>query len=503
MIVFALLFCAVLILCYSYIAGKYNENYWKKRNVAFFSKHKVTGVFWEYIFNNKTVFENLHQIYKDFRNEPAVGIGSLTTPTLYVIDPTNIQHVLATDFSSFNHRGVQINEGDKLADNILFMNGNRWRLMRQNMTPLFTSAKLKSMYYIIDKSATDFVEHMNANRQLWKGNAFDTLTSFCSAAIGAAVFGVSTGSIFDSPFLDMARKASLTSWKDNIKITIGSLSSRLFGILGLKLFTDHEDFFIGAIKQIIRLREQEKSKTKRHDFADICVELQSAGNLVDKDSGLELKPTDELLAAQAFFFFIAGVEPTAQALFAALMELGRNPECLEKVHNEIDETFKTHNNKMNYDIVMGMKYLDMVVNEAMRVHPPIGFLTRQCVKDTVLPVGNIKVEKGTRIMTPVLEVHHDEKYFPEPEKFLPERFAPENMHKIVDAVYMPFGKGNRLCVGNRYAMVQTKAGLVHLLRNFTVNTIMKGEKPKYIHLPLQVRLENVDVEFIPRPVIPT
>ncbi|CAG4936481.1 unnamed protein product [Colias eurytheme] len=498
MIVFGLLFCAVLILCYGYIAGKYNERYWKKRNVAFYSKHKVTGVFWDFAFNKKTVFQNLHEVYKEYRKEPAVGIGSLTTPTLYVIDPTNIQHVLATDFNSFSHRGLDINEGDKLADNILFMNGNRWKLMRQSMTPLFTSSKLKSMYYILDKSAIDFVEHLKANRELLKGNAFNTLSSFCSAAIGGAVFGVSTGSIFDSPFLDMARKASKASLKENIKLSIASMSGKLFNLLGIKLFTDHEDFFIGAIKQIIRLREQEK--TKRHDFADICVALQSSGNLVDKDTGLELKPTDELLAAQAFFFFVAGVEPTAQVLYGTLIELGRHPEYLEKVQNEIDETFKTHNNKMDFDIIMGMKFLDMVLSEAMRLHPPIGYLNRKCVRDTILPVGNIKVDKGTMIMTPILQVHYDEEYYPEPEKFIPERFAPENKHKIVDAAYMPFGKGNRVCVGTRYATLQTKAGLVHLLRNFSVNTIIKCEETKYVQHVMQVRLENVDVEFIPRAV---
>ncbi|XP_038210420.1 cytochrome P450 6B7-like [Zerene cesonia] len=496
MIVFTLLVCAVILLCFAYINGKYNERYWKKRNVAFYSKHKVTGVFWDFLFNKKSVFLNLGEIYKDFRNEPAVGIGTLLTPTLYVTNPTNIQHVLATDFNSFNHRGVDINQGDQLADNILFMNGNRWKLMRQNMTPLFTSTKLKSMYYIIDKSATDLVEHLKANKELLKGNAFDTLSSFCSAAIGAAVFGVSTGSIFESPFLDMARNASLTRLKDTLKMTVGSLSNRLFSVLGLKLFKDHEDFFIGAIKQIIRLREQEK--TKRHDFADICVELQKAGNLVDKDTGLEIEPTDEILAAQAFFFFIAGVEPTAQVLFGTLLELGRHPEHLQKLQNEIDETFKAHNNKINFDVIGGMKYLDMVVSEAMRMHPPIGFLTRQCVKDTVLPVGNIKVDKGTKIMTPILEVHYDERYYSEPKKFMPERFAPENKHKLVDAAYMPFGKGNRICVGTRYATLQTKAGLVHLLRNFSVNTIIKGDGPKYILHPMQVRLENIDVEFIPR-----
>ncbi|CAK1552461.1 unnamed protein product [Leptosia nina] len=337
------------------------------------------------------------------------------------MDPTNVQHILASDFHSFNHRGITISKDDLLADNILLMNGNRWKLVRQNLTPLFTSTKLRAMYYIIDKSAIDFMELLKSKPELLKGDVFDTLSSFCSAAIGAAVFGV-----------------------------------------------------------------------------DICVTLQKNGKLIDKESGLELEPTDELLAAQAFFFFIAGVEPTATAIFATLVELGRHPEYLEKVQNEIDEAFIKNDSKMSYDIVSNMSFLDMAFNEAMRMHPPIGFLTRECVRDTVLPVGNIKVDKGTRVFTPLFEYHHNEKHYEDPEVFKPERFSPENKHKIADISFMPFGKGNRVCVGMRYATLQAKTGLIYLLRNFTVNTIIKPGGMRYSKQQVQVRLDNVDIEISPR-----
>lgn len=63
------------------------------------------------------------------------------------------------------------------------------------------------------------------------------------------------------------------------------------------------------MKRVIRQREKEN--VKRHDFADLCVNLQKNGTMHDPDTGLTLEPTDEVLAAQAFFFFLAGVEPTA------------------------------------------------------------------------------------------------------------------------------------------------------------------------------------------------
>ncbi|CAK1552463.1 unnamed protein product [Leptosia nina] len=487
---------AAVVLFIIYVTGRYNEAYWIKRNVKFYPRNKFAGVIADFLTQDKAFFEHFYEIYKEYENEPAIGIGGLMTPTLYIIDPINIQHVLSTDFNSFNHRGIIFNESDLLANNLLLLNGHRWKLMRQNMTPLFTATKLKSMYYIVDKSAKDFIDHLKSKPELLKGNVFDTLSSFCSAAIGAAVFGVGTTSIFDSPFLTMAQESVAPSTINNIKFSISNTSSTLFKLFNMKFFAQHEKFFIGAIKHIIQERKREN--IKKHDFADICVSLQKNGKLIDKETGLVLEPTDELLAAQAFFFFIAGVEPTASAIFATLFELGRNPEYLEKLHKEIDEAFIKNDNQINYNVVCNMAYLDMTLNEAMRIHTPVAFLSRKCVKDTVLPVGNIKIDKGTKIFTPIFEVHHDKRYFEDPEVYKPERFSPENKHKIADITFMPFGKGNRICVGMRYATLQVKAGLIYLLHNFTVKTIIKEGGMKYSKQQFQVRLENVDLELVPR-----
>ncbi|XP_045761080.1 uncharacterized protein LOC123864575 [Maniola jurtina] len=484
------------ILVFIYLNGLYNERYWKKRGITFHKKNKVMGVFWDFLTTRRAFFENLCDLYKEYPNEPAIGIGSFLTPCLYVRDPVNIQHVLSSDFNSFNHRGVEPNEEDVLAGTILFLNGKKWKLVRQSMTPLFTSTKLKSMYYIIDKSAQDFVTYLKENPKLLKSDTFATLSTFCSAAIGAAVFGLTTNSIFDSPFLKIACSAFEATFVRNIKFAIANLSPSLFKHLNISFFKEYEQFFIGAIKQVVRQRESEN--VKRHDFADICVSLQSNGKLKDSETGYELEPTDELLAAQAFFFFVAGVEPTAAAIFATLVELGKHPDLQQKLHEEIDKAFEENDGKMTYDIVANLKYLDMVTNEAMRMHPPIGFLSRKCTKDSVLPNGNIKVEKGTKILTAIYELHHDPKYFPDPETFNPERFSKENKNATLDLTYMPFGKGNRICVGMRYAQLQAKAGLVHLLRHFSLKTIVYKERPKYRKDQVQVRLNNVDVELIPR-----
>lgn len=492
-----ILLVTVLALTFIYLRGRYNAAYWKKRGVPFYEKNKVFGVFWDFVFNDKAMFEALSDLYNKYRHEPAVGIGSLMTPSLYLIDPQNIQHVVQSDFQAFSHSGINYEKDDLLADNVLFMSGPRWKLMRQKMSPLFTSAKLRNMYYIMDKSAQDFVEHLKENPDKLTGG-YDTMNEFCSAALAAAVFGIGTESTFKSPFLKMARDAVNTNWRRNLRFAISGVSARLSSLLGIKFFKEYEKFFIGSIKQVLRAREREN--TKKHDFGDICLSLQKAGTMRDPETGQEMEPTDEILAAQGFFFFLAGVEPSASGMLGALFELGKNPDIQKKVQQEIDEAIQKNNGKITYDVVCEMKYLDQVLSEALRIHTPVGFLTRQCTKDSVLPVGNIRISKGTTVFIPIYDLHFDPKYFPEPEVFDPKRFSPENKAKS-EVAYLPFGRGGRICIGMRYARLQLLAGLLHLLRNYEVVSQVKDNSRKYAKGPFQVRRVDTKVVLIPRKIM--
>lgn len=495
MIVFLLLLGTALALTVSYFGGQYNERYWRKRGVKFHEQNKFSGPFWEYMTKKVPFFQIFHDMYKEYPNEPVVGFGSFFSPSLYVKDKTNVQFVMQSPV--FIDRGFEYNDGDQLADNILFMSGVRWKLMRQKMTPLFTASKLKNMFYIMDKSAQDFVEYLQNNPEKRIGNTFETLSTFCCAAIGAAVFGITSKSTFDSPFLVPTRGAFNPTLWSNIRFSINSLTPPLFKILKLKFFKEYEEFFIGAMKQVFRQREKEE--VKKHDFADICLSIQKSGTMRHEETGYTMEPTDELLAAQGFFFFTAGVEPAATGIFGALIEIGRHPEIQKKVQQEIDDVFSKYNGELSYDAIVEMEYLEKVLCESLRVYPPIGYLTRRCIEDTELPVGNIKLKKGTKVFTPIYEYHHDPQYFKDPEVFDPERFS-EDAKQSMGVTYMPFGYGPRICIGARYARLQVKAGLAHVLHNFDVRTHVHKGGIKYGKDQVQVRMKNVEVEYIPRKI---
>lgn len=103
--------------------------------------------------------------------------------------------------------------------------------------------------------------------------------------------------------------------------------------------------------------------------------------------------------------------------------------------------------------------------ETLRMHTPFGFFTRRCVKDYTIPNSNVVIEKGIQVMISVDGIQYDPKYYSEPMRFRPERFSEERV-SFNERPFLSFGDGPRNCIGMRFAKLQTKLGVVLLLRKF-------------------------------------
>lgn len=113
------------------------------------------------------------------------------------------------------------------------------------------------------------------------------------------------------------------------------------------------------------------------------------------------------------------------------------------------------------------------------MYPPLPFLNRECSKDWRIPGTNSVIKKDTFVFIPVHAVHHDAKYYPEPEKFKPERFSPANCagKSFIEMPYMPFGTGPRNCIAMRLGKMQTKVGLVLMLQNHVYTLTGNTKRP--------------------------
>lgn len=145
------------------------------------------------------------------------------------------------------------------------------------------------------------------------------------------------------------------------------------------------------------------------------------------------------------FMTISRFDTVSTTMAFIAYELVANPDVQEKLIKEVDETFqKLEGKDLTYEELQKMKYMDQVISEVLRMWPAAPVTDRLCVKDFTLEYDgkSIHIEKGISFMIPIIGFHKDEKYFPNPNKFDPDRFSDENKHNIDLNTYLPFGIGN-------------------------------------------------------------
>lgn len=115
--------------------------------------------------------------------------------------------------------------------------------------------------------------------------------------------------------------------------------------------------------------------------------------------------------------------------------------------------------------------------ESLRKYPPVGQLTRAVSKDYKVPGTDKILAKGSTLIVPVYGLHHDPEYYPDPERYDPDRFLPEQVAKRNPYCFLSFGEGPRNCIGLRFGMMQARIGLATLLKDFRIRLSGKTMVP--------------------------
>lgn len=283
-----------------------------------------------------------------------------------------------------------------------------------------------------------------------KNEPLDTkelLSCYSTDVIGSCAFGIDCNSFKDpdSKFRKYGKKifkpTKIQIARNFIIFTFPEFSRKI-GLWTIP--RDLSKFFMDVVNQTVDYRE--KNNFSRNDFMQLLLEMKNNG---EKNTDGE-KLTMNEIAAQAFVFFLAGFETSSSAMNFCLYELALNKEYQDKVRDEINTVLDKYNGVVTYDVVSELKYMGQCIDETLRKYPPVPMLPRKCVKNYKIPESDIVIEKGTRIFVPCYPLHHDPEFFPEPEKFDPERFSEENKLKIPQCAFLPFGEGPRICIGKLF-----------------------------------------------------
>merc|ERR1712037_1020392 len=176
----------------------------------------------------------------------------------------------------------------------------------------------------------------------------------------------------------------------------------------------------------------------------------------------ELPITDEMIEAQGMVFMVAGFETTANTLGSMCYQVSKHQHVQERIIEEILDTIGS--DEITHENISHLEYLEACIMEDLRLCSPATEHDRVCVQDSI--VNGIKVKKGVRIQMPITAAHYDPEFFPEPEKFKPERFLKENADNIIPYTWRPFGSGNRVCIGQRFAMMEMKLFFAKFMAKF-------------------------------------
>ncbi|KAH8277615.1 hypothetical protein KR018_002240, partial [Drosophila ironensis] len=484
-----LLFVVVLL---AYVKLRWHYAYWTLRDVV--------GEPPEYFLGNMRGFgQHLHwtdinrRIYGRFRGtERFCGYFTFLTKALFVMDLELIRRIMISDFASFADRGLFHNvRDDPLTGNLLFLDGPEWRWLRQNLTQVFSSGKMRVMFPLMRQIGEELVAACST--QTGEIEAKDLCARFTTDVIGSCAFGLECNSLRDpeSEFRRMGRSVTTRPFHSMPVQAFMFAQPELARQLRMRLFRPEvSQFFMETVRQTLELRRREN--VQRNDLIQLLMELGGTG----KETTLSF----DQIAAQAMVFFLAGFDTSSTTMSFCLYEMALNPEIQQMLRQEIVEVFNRHGQSLTYECFREMTYLDKVVAETLRKYPILPHLIRRSTKEYAIPDSDLILEPGTKIMIPVHSIHHDPELYPEPEKFDPSRFDAEQVRARHPFAYLPFGEGPRNCIGERFGKMQVKLGIAHLLRNFAFSPSERTQVPLKIsnrtflittQLGIHLRMEKI------------
>ncbi|XP_003486048.3 cytochrome P450 9e2-like [Bombus impatiens] len=456
-------------------------SYWKKRHVPHVRAMPVFGSAWKLFTRRVSLPDYCTFVYNYYPNARYVGMMDFSTPVVVIRDPEMIREIAVKNFEHFPDHQSFINEkiDPIFGKNVFSLKGDRWREMRNTLSPSFTASKMRFMFELVSKCSEEFVDHLYNHPELSCSiEAKDAFTRYTNDVIATVAFGISVNSLKNRNNEFYKKGADATNFGGLfrlLKFLLFRMNPRLTRMAGLSFLSrDTANFFHRVVSETVKARDEQN--IVRPDMIHLLMQAR------DKEKPATHQMTIDDITAQAFIFFLAGFDTSSTLMCYMVHELALNPDVQEKLQNEVDRYVEEGNGFISYEALSKMEYMEMVTSETLRKYPPIVFIDRLCAQKFQLPPAEsgynyLTVYPDNIVWFPVYALHRDPKYFPDPEKFDPERFNHENKDNIVPYTYLPFGLGPRKCIGNRFALMETKILIAYLLHRFRLKITERTKTP--------------------------
>ncbi|CAD7077682.1 unnamed protein product [Hermetia illucens] len=461
-----------------FLYHKWSANHWRRCGVDGPVPLPLVGNLLEYILAKKHFGEVYQKVYKSYSSASYVGIYRLLNePAILVRDLDFVKDVFVRKFNAYHDNSVMIDPKlDPLAmSNPFYAKGDRWKLLRSQLAPLFTSSKVKSLFPLVYDVCQKFEKYVarGPDNQYNAFEAKDLCSKFTIEVMASCGFGLN-GEAFTNPNSEFAKFGeqiySPTFWTF-LQSVGGHFLPPVSKILRLPSIPKNIQRWLTIIaKEVIRRRETENGT--RNDFLQLISDTKENDKILSENEVLGHCST----------LLIEGFETSSTLMAYCLYELAINPDIQKAVHEELDRVLVKHNRTITYESLQEMNYLNSAMLETLRMHPVMSATVKLCTEDTELPPQYpggrpVTIPAGTSIVVPVMAIQYDPELYPKPNTFNPERFNDENQGSRNKYSFLSFGEGPRICIGMRFGMMQSKAGLATILYKYNVRLSPKTQVP--------------------------
>ena len=378
-------------------------------------------------------------------------------------DAAAIKYVFVENQKNYQKNDLQLRLlRPALGQGILTSNGDDWRRQRQLLAPLFTPQHSRNFNFSIQQVANNAAEKLS---KLPEGSQIE-IEQF----LGQLALEVLENTLFVQGLVE--QKANFQTAITHYFETYGLID--WFDVLGVPQFVPRFHRWQG--RNVIKLANQMVDTVIQQRMQlmqlgqtppqDILTLLLSA---VDNETGTKL--SEQELKDNILTFIAAGHETTSNALIWTLYLLSQSPAWREQIEHEVDSRFDANNPVESLPTMMAF------LEESMRLFPPVAMMSRVALQDD--NVGGVAIKAGTIVTIAQYVLHRHKTLWQNPNAFMPERFMPANRGAIDKYSYLPFGVGNRVCIGAKFAMNEMAIILGVFLQKFRFDLV-----PNQIILPM-------------------
>ncbi len=367
--------------------------------------------------------------------------------------PEIIRYVMVENKDNYERKSPQMKRALEplLGDGLFISDGKTWASRRRIQTPLFDNAHIQMYSKTMVSTIVEMADNWESQGNGATIEAHTEMAKLAAEIIARTLFGEKLGAEnseavvnafadYQSVVKQMALSnfLGLPDWMPNVNAKIGKAK-----VAGQTIHN--------AVDAIIALAE------KGGHEGTMVAELLKANKM---ESGEDLM-TREQIRNEIIVLFMAGHETTANVLAWTWYLISQAPDVEEKLHQELTEVL--NGRTPEYADVENLKYTRAILDETMRLYPPVPILSRQALKDD--DIRGRKVPAGSLMLIVPWLVQRHKKFWKNPDSFMPERFLP-GAEKPKKFTYLPFSAGPRVCIGKSFGITESVLAIAIIAQRF-------------------------------------